>query len=43
MVVEGWDNAETFTAAEFPKFAIDIFVVNDDGASNGYHRSGIKV
>ena len=43
MVVDRWDNAETFAAAQVPQFAIDVFVVNDDGVSNGDHRSGIKV
>ena len=43
VVVERWVNAETFAAAEVPKFVIVRFDVNDDGAFDGYHSSGIKV
>ena len=42
-MVERWDNAETFAAAEVPRFSLVGLVVNDDGASDGARRCGIKV
>ena len=42
-MVERWTNYETFAAAEVPRFALVILVVNNEGASDGAHRCGIKV
>ena len=41
--VERWNNAETFAAAEVPRFTSASYVVDGTRASDGARGSGIKI
>ena len=42
-MIELWANNEPFVATEVPLIALVSLVVNDNRASDGDHRCGIKV
>ena len=42
-MVEHWINDGIFASTEVPLFAIAWFGVNDNRASDGEHRGGVKV